>query len=1289
MKKLIVVTFMLSVVIINPLYSGEDEWTSIQGPPGGYCWAVDFCPSPFTNTYANSDSFLYVSSNYGLSWETTTHPETQFNDIKIGKSDLGGYYVFTATNSSIYRGLNGTRWERAYDSTCMKIVLDRDQINYIYAIAATPAGTNVMRSTDQGETWVPIQDPGGWLCLEIDPFDPTTIYAGHLTDGLWVSYDAGENWELTGPDNGYYFVGKQIEDVDVSPRNSMVIFVVVRFCGTLEQSEIWRYRPIEEWQRVYGPSGNCENYSHLIISQPSPDTIFTVMQHHECSPTYYSYDEGSTWTGFQPGGNWPRLSIINLSSLPTIDGLFMIATQEAMVRSEDFLNPYSFSFNGLNTRYACSFITAYYMNEGFLICNSYQPESTPATWVGQSKNQYIWRTTDGGNNWQGYPEYVYEGSFAVIPIQIRIVTQDSVYLIGKCGVTGPSHFHISADGGLSYDRVFTPPSPPNISLTNFDVFYKAEDTLYLIGNDGLPSGCHLWRSEYPFSDWVEKTTYISGKGYSLKIHPFNSDILFFGGVDIDYKGCRFWKSTNGGNTYVDPANNGLPTSDEDNNVISSIVTSFSTPDKPVILLCGLKKWSGYLPGGSFGVYKSTDFGDNWQNANLDEEINELKLDLLDQSIIYAATPNGMYVSYDLGSHWSLLNQGLELAECGAIDLSTNRPHLFCGTPHGVFKFSPIKLLSGTPLTTAYQSKKIVIKDNEIWLTYQTPGGIYFGTSDLDGQSKIREFGVKNGEFPTINLDANDYPCAVWQRNVETLIEKGGELWFSRSDGNIWSEPYCLVSFVGEFGEDVNLASFIIDPSTNIGYVAFEERDRFINGPVSRLYLGWFPINNPAGFTYEQLDYAWSPIRCEFPSISLGSDSLHIAFQKEHKIYCIRKDIDTGDTTWLLISDEDRFSHHPYVDVEANGRVNYVWEDSTANNIEIYWAYEYRERFYPQGNVSNTPGTSQWPQICKGTTYITWSEYIYPPQDHNWDIFYKDLEYEDNYNLSGTLEMSKYSHGIITTGVIPPRLTAIWTEGNQSPFEIKAKSVIVNPEPAYFYVNAGEEESSPWTVQREGYIQFASEPEKTIDYHTQKLIYHFTDLNPAKRYRIKLVFYFESQDPDNWKMKVNADNIFYANKWIIPGEIMTLERWLPTTCYEDEEIYLEIENEVGDYALAAQIMIYEYEREPEGSDKSTQEFGTSKTEEFDIFINPNPCRSQAAIRYSVHTNNEQSTACLKIYDASGRLVKRFLRGQSPTSKVQSLQWDGTDENGRNLSNGIYFVILEYGGERLSKKLVLLK
>jgi hypothetical protein len=106
-------------------------------------------------------------------------------------------------------------------------------------------------------------------------------------------------------------------------------------------------------------------------------------------------------------------------------------------------------------------------------------------------------------------------------------------------------------------------------------------------------------------------------------------------------------------------------------------------------------------------------------------------------------------------------------------------------------------------------------------------------------------------------------------------------------------------------------------------------------------------------------------------------------------------------------------------------------------------------------------------------------------------------------------------------------------------------------------------------------------------------------------------------------------------------------------------------------------------------------GTPNVEETDDFtheqafglsICPNPCHYTVDIRLSAFATDKIN---LKIYDASGRVVKTFLSNQSLQHKVQSLTWDGTDNSGRKAPSGVYFVQLSTREKQKVQKIILLK
>ncbi len=84
--------------------------------------------------------------------------------------------------------------------------------------------------------------------------------------------------------------------------------------------------------------------------------------------------------------------------------------------------------------------------------------------------------------------------------------------------------------------------------------------------------------------------------------------------------------------------------------------------------------------------------------------------------------------------------------------------------------------------------------------------------------------------------------------------------------------------------------------------------------------------------------------------------------------------------------------------------------------------------------------------------------------------------------------------------------------------------------------------------------------------------------------------------------------------------------------------------------------------------------------------PNPFNPMTVISYELP---EPGTVSLRIFDASGKLVRVLVDGQWRTVGIQHVSWDGRDNEGRSLPSGVYFYRLEVGGEVLTKRMVLLK
>jgi hypothetical protein len=92
--------------------------------------------------------------------------------------------------------------------------------------------------------------------------------------------------------------------------------------------------------------------------------------------------------------------------------------------------------------------------------------------------------------------------------------------------------------------------------------------------------------------------------------------------------------------------------------------------------------------------------------------------------------------------------------------------------------------------------------------------------------------------------------------------------------------------------------------------------------------------------------------------------------------------------------------------------------------------------------------------------------------------------------------------------------------------------------------------------------------------------------------------------------------------------------------------------------------------------------------------PNPFSQQTTIKYQVSQSGKVS---LKVYNISGQVVRVLVNEETSPSnpsprgegRVGSVVWDGRDDTGNRVSNGIYIYQLKTGGESMVKKMTLLR
>ena len=87
--------------------------------------------------------------------------------------------------------------------------------------------------------------------------------------------------------------------------------------------------------------------------------------------------------------------------------------------------------------------------------------------------------------------------------------------------------------------------------------------------------------------------------------------------------------------------------------------------------------------------------------------------------------------------------------------------------------------------------------------------------------------------------------------------------------------------------------------------------------------------------------------------------------------------------------------------------------------------------------------------------------------------------------------------------------------------------------------------------------------------------------------------------------------------------------------------------------------------------------------------PNPFRESTTISFISADYERIKEYTLSIYNTKGQLVKRY-KGKEENFWVKTeIEWDGTDEQGRQVAPGTYLYKLEYNGHAIVRKMVKLR
>jgi len=426
------------------------------------------------------------------------------------------------------------------------------------------------------------------------------------------------------------------------------------------------------------------------------------------------------------------------------------------------------------------------------------------------------------------------------------------------------------------------------------------------------------------------------------------------------------------------------------------------------------------------------------------------------------------------------------------------------------------------------------------------------------------------------------------------------------------------------------------------------------------------------------------------------------------------------------------TRHPFV--EAYGDTVYVvWaEESNDGTYDICErrAHEGDLRRYPSSwypttrngeyTVRDASVDADWPVATLGDHFIVWAE-----NTNNWDIGYRlrlpgvPLDeigwicYTPGVRSLYPSTVNNVAGGLIEIGGSVTYwlgFTTIWTEGNSSPYTDSSywllRTFNVDPlgrtsfssltgEPAsdfpvaYYGITTGDTTPHLYCKKRDGYIQYS---QYSVDYGNE-LIYRLPCLRRDKYYWFRALLYYEQEPlglPPMLSQTFMFDSLMDTTVTLEAGVLDTLNLILSPECYQDYKTVMRIIGSDSTPAFLAGVILYEFNAidTAEGYQYSSKGISLSlkNRKEISFKVHPNPFSRITTIKYRLP---EGRKAGLRVYDAQGRLVKTFGRVQSLKPEVYKVIWDGTDNKGRKLPDGVYFLHLTAKKGPLVRKVMLVR
>lgn len=684
-------------------------------------------------------------------------------------------------------------------------------------------------------------------CVTIDPNNPHTIWVGTgenvggrhagFGDGIYVSHDDGKTWKNMGLKNS-----EHLSKIIVHPSDSNILWVASQGPLWSKGGERGVYKSVDggtSWKRTLGDA-EWVGATDMLIDPNNPDILYAATwQRHRTVAGYLgggpgsglhkSTDGGESWKALKTGIPKSNLGKTGLAMSPfnseviyaaleldrTKGGFYMSTNGGASwVKQSDAVS------GGTGPHYYQEIIasphqegTIYFMNNSALISKDHgktftnmsrtnQHSDSHALVFKKSDPNYLLIGTDGGlyESFDDTKSWKYVRNLPITQY-FKIAVDDALPFYNVYGGTqdngshgGPSRT-ISSDGIASADwwktlgadgaQTATEPGNPDITYGEFQ-----QGVLWRI--DGKTRESVFIQPQARAADPYERFNWDA----PIVVSSHNPKRLYFASQ-------RVWKSENRGD-FWEPISGDLTLNQErmnfpyygksqswDNAWDVGAMSNYNT----ITSLAESPKQEGLIYAGTDdGLIQVTeDGGANWRKFSLNgikgvpavPFVNDVRADLFDANVVYAALDNHKYGDYkpyiikssDKGKSWTLINGDLpsKLLIWRLVQDHIKKDLLFAATEFGVYvtldggkKWT--KLEKGMP-TIPIRDITIQRRENDL-----VAGSFGRGIFILDDISPLRNYEA------AMNSAATLFPVkkVAWYRQSSRVGSQGDAEWIAKN-----------------------------------------------------------------------------------------------------------------------------------------------------------------------------------------------------------------------------------------------------------------------------------------------------------------------------------------------------------------------------------------------------------------------------------------------------------------------------------------------------------------------------